>query len=158
MKVCSNWDSDCPYQLSVRLGQLVSVSKENEDYCYGEIVNEENHEEGWIQKALLTCSICCTNTIFNLSNWDYCRQPPHYHLARTTSEWLTNGAPYLGNKSVFCYGFRFLFSLSRFRHFCPNLFDVLQNPSNHHRCKIFTYCSVDRMLLHDKEACGCFLR
>lgn len=86
MKVCSNWDSDCPYQLSVRLGQLVSVSKEDEDYYYGEIVNEENHEEGWIQKALLTCYICCTNTIFNLSNWDYCRQQPHYHLARTTSE------------------------------------------------------------------------
>lgn len=85
MKVCSNWDSDCPYQLSVRLGQLVSVSKENDDYYYGEILNEENHEEGWIQKALLTCHVCCSNKGFNLSNWGYCRQQPHYHLARTTS-------------------------------------------------------------------------
>lgn len=85
MKVCSNWDSDCPYQLSVKQGQRISVSKESEDYYYGEIMDGENHEEGWIQKALLTWYICCTNTIFNLSNWDCCRQRPHYHLARTTT-------------------------------------------------------------------------
>lgn len=54
MKVCSNWYSDCPYQLSVKQGQRISVSKESEDYYYGEIMDGENHEEGWIQKALLT--------------------------------------------------------------------------------------------------------
>ena len=67
MKVCSNWESDCPYQLSVRLGQRVSVLRERTDYYYGELIDDENHEKGWIQKPLLRFSVC-SNKHNNLSS------------------------------------------------------------------------------------------
>lgn len=63
MRACSNWESDCPYQPSVRLNQLFSITRENEDYFYGELVVEGENDssgvhiprmEGWIQKSLLT--------------------------------------------------------------------------------------------------------
>ena len=62
MKACSNWESDCPYQLSVHLNQLFAITRENEDYYYGELIEGENElvnqedsqrNGGWIQKSLL---------------------------------------------------------------------------------------------------------
>ena len=62
MRACSNWESDCPYQLSVHLNQLFAITRENEDYYYGELIEEDNglaiqddihRNGGWIQKSLL---------------------------------------------------------------------------------------------------------
>ena len=50
-----DWESDCPYQLSVKANDTISVTKENEQYYYGSIVSDDDStpkKEGWIQKSL----------------------------------------------------------------------------------------------------------
>lgn len=53
-RVCTTWDSDCPYQLSVKQNQRLSITMENDDYYFGEIVDEgPTSSQGWVQKSLV---------------------------------------------------------------------------------------------------------
>lgn len=53
--ICMDWESSCPYQLSVKANDTIRIFKENEDYYYGRIVMKDeskSSKEGWVQKSL----------------------------------------------------------------------------------------------------------
>ena len=50
-----DWDSNCPYQLSVKANDTIRIFRENEDYYYGSIVADDESKPqraGWVQKSL----------------------------------------------------------------------------------------------------------
>lgn len=54
-RICMDWDSNCPYQLSVKANDTIRIFRENEDYYYGSIVAEDESKPqraGWVQKSL----------------------------------------------------------------------------------------------------------
>ena len=54
-----SWESNCPYQLSVKQNQSFLVSMEKEDYYYATLMEDSSPgKEGWIQKSLLAWIVC----------------------------------------------------------------------------------------------------
>ena len=64
-RVCTSWDSDCPYQLSVKQNQRLSITMENDDYYYGEIIDEKTSStQGWVQKSLVVYMCFFPNRVY----------------------------------------------------------------------------------------------
>ena len=64
-RVCTSWDSDCPYQLSVKQNQRLSITMENDDYYYGEIIDEGIPSmQGWVQKSLVVYRCFFPNRVY----------------------------------------------------------------------------------------------
>ena len=103
-RVCTTWDSDCPYQLSVKQNQRLSITMENDDYYFGEIVDEgPTSSQGWVQKSLVVymCFFPNKSNIRPLY-WSCCIQLQRYHLVGITNIYSSNSFLTLGmNRSLF---------------------------------------------------------
>ena len=50
-KACMDWKIDCPFQLDIIRGQRYTITKENEEYYYVHL-EEDEYECGWAIKSL----------------------------------------------------------------------------------------------------------